>query len=172
MVKLFITGCTKENEHAEAKSLAERAFFELFGRVAEMTHDSGGKPCFEGESGVSVSVSHSENLCLVAISDHQVGVDIEYMKPGDEHLIRLAERYFTRSEAEYVKLDPYHHFYEVWCKKESYVKYMGEGMSRAFVSFDVLAQKDVVYSYFNYEDYTVAVCTDTYTVTVDDCSVR
>lgn len=158
MVKLYFGACTKDTEHEAARELAESAFRELFGRQAILTHDASGKPRFEGEDAVFVSISHTDGCCLAVISDSEVGGDIELMKGGGERLMRLARRYFTVAEADYVSLSPDLRFYEVWCKKESYVKFTGEGLSRRLDSFSVLSSPDVRYDFFTRGEYAVAVC--------------
>ena len=46
-----------------------------------------GKPYFFN-SNISFSLSHSKGICAVAISDRQVGVDVEVIKDGyNPHLI-------------------------------------------------------------------------------------
>ena len=89
-----------------------------------------GKPYVGVGSGMYVSISHSHGLCAAAVSDSEVGVDIEYIDPNRsvERLKRLAERFFSADELEYVSGLP-ERFYEIWCAKESYVKYTGAGLS-------------------------------------------
>lgn len=162
MIALFLTKCTKQNEHTAAKALAEYGFRKCFDRDATITHDGRGKPCFVGESRAFVSLSHSEGICLAAVSDREIGADIEYMKKDSDRLMRLAERFFTPTEVQYVSADVLRRFYEVWCKKESYIKYTGEGMSRPLGSFSVLdhesAEKHLIFTSLTYEGYTAAVC--------------
>ncbi len=160
MINLYISSCTKNNEHVVARQLAEGAVNKLFGREATLSHDERGKPYFSGEDKIFVSISHSEGRCMAVISDSQIGGDIEYMKGGEERLLRLADRYFCPDEVEYVRPDPCRRFYEIWCKKESYIKYTGEGFSRRLDSFSVLNMDGVNFSVCDKDGYMIAVCSE------------
>ncbi len=157
MIWLYLTGCTKSDEHEVARKLSEYAFRDIFKRSAMLCHDQNGRPRFKDEDKIHVSISHSNTLCAVAISDHEIGVDVEHTDGTEERLMRLAKRYFTPSEADYVITAPAMNFYEVWCAKESYMKYTGEGFSRPMSSFSVF-DSELCFSHFLYEDYAVCIC--------------
>ena len=156
MIKIYISPSEKATEHSVGVSLAHHALFDTYGFDAPLMYDSRGKPYFDCNS-VYISISHSHERCIVAISDREIGVDIEFRCSDSEKLIRLSKRYFTKNEAEYVKAQPCERFYEIWCAKESYIKYTGEGFSRTLTSFCVL-ESDLHFSYFNIDGYTVCVC--------------
>lgn len=157
MIRLYLAACTKETEHEIGKKLAEYALENAFGIRSSLRHDSRGKPYFDAH-GVFVSISHSDGLCLAAVSDKELGADIERINGGDR-LTRLAQRFFTEEEADAVKTGGEDRFYEIWCAKESYIKYTGEGFSRPLGSFSVL-NSEMKYSYFRYGNYMIAVCSD------------
>ena len=119
--------------------LALHALRQCFGEVCPELYNSpddvlryaeSGKPYVGVGSGMYVSISHSHGLCAAAVSDSEVGVDIEYIDPSrsTERLNRLAARFFSQDELEYVSGLP-ERFYEIWCAKESYLKYTGDGLS-------------------------------------------
>ena len=156
MINLYLATCTKENEHEVGTALAQHALNATFGQSAELLHDKRGKPYFDID-GVYVSISHSNGLCLAAISDTEIGADIEYIQTQNERIPRLAERYFMPDEAAYVHESPNEHFYAVWCAKESYIKYTGEGFSRPPSSFSVL-ESELCFSHFTIDGYAMCVC--------------
>ena len=45
---------------------------------------------------------------------------------------KLAHRFFSAKEAEYVDGERYLRFFEVWSARESYVKYTGQGIDKYF----------------------------------------
>ena len=111
---------------------------ELFSRGDILRYAETGKPYVGVGSGMYVSISHSHGLCAAAVSDSEVGVDIEYIDPSrpTERLNRLAARFFSADELAYIKAGADavgavlpERFFEVWCAKESYVKYTGDGLS-------------------------------------------
>ena len=108
-----------------------------------------GKPYFA--EGPHFSISHTgrqgEALWALAVSDDgPVGLDLQEMRPAE--YVKLAERFFTPQEAEYIKRftdapggenSACTAFYRIWCRKEAYVKYTGRGFAKTgFDSFSVL----------------------------------
>lgn len=76
-------------------------------------------------------------MIAVAISNNPVGVNVEKIREID---VRIAKRFFTECELNYIKKDRnciYEHFFEIWTKKEAYIKYIGKGLSVSLNSFDV-----------------------------------
>ncbi len=163
-VFLCITACEKANESEKAKELAEGTFRRVYGRDAKITHHDSGKPRFEGENGIFVSLSHGDGLCAAAISESEIGVDTELMKGNSDRLLEIARRYFTKDEIEYTEAKPVPRFYEIWCKKESYVKYTGKGISSGLSKFSVLngggIPDNVRFFHLIYENHMLALCSE------------
>ncbi len=160
MIKLYLATCDKSNEHAVGVSLAKYALHDAYTITAPLKKDTRGKPYFDGVP-AHVSISHSNKLCLVAVSGTEIGADIEYITPHPDKLTRLAERFFTPYESEYVKAAPRERFYEIWCAKESYIKYTGEGFFRPLSSFSVF-DTEIQFSHFDIAGYHIAVCSHEY----------
>lgn len=156
MIKLYLADSAKTSEHDDALKLAAYALCDTFGWEVPILKDVHGKP-YVREDGIYISIAHSQERCLVAVSNSEIGVDIEYRAPGEERLIRIADRYFTEKEAEYVKANPSERFYEIWCAKESYIKYTGEGLTRPLSSFCVF-DSPLIFSHFDIDGYTLCVC--------------
>ena len=95
-----------------------------------------GKPYVVGEGerdGVVFNISHSGNKLAIVIGFRQeLGVDIEQWKQRI-HFPDLVKRYFAVDEIEYWDALPEHvrqkAFYDLWAKKESFVKAVGRGIS-------------------------------------------
>ncbi len=102
-----------------------------------------GKPFLAGRDqrrGVSFSVSHTQDLALIAVTLHRaVGIDVEKIHPVDHE--RLAHRFFSR--AEYTALQQIQGtarlsaFFITWVRKEAIVKAIGEGIVLGLDEFDV-----------------------------------
>lgn len=106
------------------------------------------------------SLSHSGDYVLCAISDREVGADIQKLQTVD--FSKLTSRFFAEteykaleecdSEAERQKL-----FFRLWTNKEAYGKMTGQGIMAALNS-------DVLYSQWPEisapEGYAIAVCTE------------
>jgi len=88
---------------------ADAIVFEMIGETPR--REANGKPVV---SDGFVSISHSGGTVAVAVSSAPVGVDIEEKKPRPDAL-------WARIGAK--------NGYADWCKKEAYVKYLGEGFT-------------------------------------------
>lgn len=83
------------------------------------------------------NLSHKCNSVVIITSDKPVGVDIEQERIAE---IQIAKRFFTKNEVAYITKTEnlmYKRFYEIWTKKEAYIKYIGKGLSVPLNSFDV-----------------------------------
>lgn len=79
---------------AEREAVAH-LILEAFGPEARLTHDRHGRPYLEDEPSVYISISHSAEECLLAVSDRPVGIDIETPRG---QLQRIAGKFLTPSE--------------------------------------------------------------------------
>ena len=156
MINLYLTTVNGQDEHAVGAALARFALYDTYASAVPLKKDERGKPYFEGHT-AHISISHSSGMCLAAISDDEIGADIEFITHSEDRLIPIAKRYFTALETEYVLRSPIKHFYEIWCAKESYIKYTGEGLSRSLSSFCVL-ESDMHFTHFILNGYHIAVC--------------
>ena len=102
-----------------------------------------GKPRVAGRADFHFNLSHACNWVVIAYGTEEVGIDIEEISwnAGKE---RLARRFFTENEQAYVFREAEsqaERFFEIWTGKESYLKYLGTGLSKSLDSFDVLTLK-------------------------------
>ena len=93
-----------------------------------------GKPYLSDYPDLYISISHSGNYAVCIASDTEAGVDIQQIRKAN---FRIAQRYFTREECEYIGNDELR-FFDLWAKKESYVKALGTGITIPLNSFSVL----------------------------------
>lgn len=87
-----------------------------------------------------------------------VGIDIERISTAKEI---VSERFFLSMEREHLRLslDRDQTFYEIWTRKESYLKYLGQGLSREFVSSDVFSPEiSGITGTFIHNGYCISVC--------------
>ena len=94
-----------------------------------------GKPYFPGQE-LYFSLSHSESIALCALSDREIGADVQQERPYNRN---LARRFFTEAEQAYISgvEDPAYAFTQVWALKESYIKAVGKGLKTPLPSFSV-----------------------------------
>jgi 4'-phosphopantetheinyl transferase len=97
-----------------------------------------GKPFMQGMDDLHFNLSHSGDWVVVAVSANEVGIDIEKIEQAK---FDVAKRFFSADE--YQQLQSLNgeekniHFYSLWTVKESYLKYLGKGLTRALSSFSV-----------------------------------
>ena len=89
------------------------------------------------KSDIYFNISHSGEYCVLALSDENVGVDIQQARKVN---LRIAEKWFNEKENEYVKGastedEALMRFARIWSAKESYAKYTGKGLSEPFTKF-------------------------------------
>ena len=93
--------------------------------------------------GYFLNLSHSDDYVICAASEKKVGCDIEKIK---EAPIKVAERYFYPSEADYLKglseEKQGEEFFRLWTIKESYTKMTGRGLSMGLKSFEVIIDEN------------------------------
>ena len=96
-----------------------------------------GKPELPKKYGLHFNLSHSGEYAVCAISDHNIGTDIQIHQGERES---LAKRFFHPEELEVLNkaADPVRCFYDLWCLKESYIKYTGRGLGAGLNRFSVV----------------------------------
>lgn len=113
--------------------LLDRALrpFGLCERDAEITLGEHGKPYLAGRDDLFFSLSHSGNIALCAVSDRELGADVQAHRDVRE---ALARRVCTESEydalASCTEPEKKKLFLRLWTAKESYLKYLGTGLTR------------------------------------------
>lgn len=106
-----------------------------------------GKPYLTDRSDVTFNVSHSGMLAVGIVAtdaEGEVGIDVERIdrSRGEDRKNRIMRRAFTDAETAKIdsSRDPVAEFYAMWTKKEAYLKYTGEGITRPLVSVDTEAR--------------------------------
>ena len=89
----------------------------------ELLFNEMGKPFYE--NGPFFNVSHSGKFVIMAVSNKEIGVDIEENNEQDmSSLIKIF------NEAEVKLLKEHADFYYLWCAKESLIKCMGSSINK------------------------------------------
>jgi 4'-phosphopantetheinyl transferase len=141
-----------------------------------------GKPQLALETQIQFNLSHSERWALLGVRrTGAIGVDVEFCRPG-RAFHGISERFFADCEcawlAKYAESSQYsRHFYEIWARKEAYLKALGTGLSLSPREFAIdhrpesLCLLDVPETYSTsrawqlrdiggFADYAAAMCTD------------
>ena len=102
-----------------------------------------GKAYISNHENIHFNLSHSGKVVLCAISDREVGIDIEYIDPEID--LNIAKHYFYNSEYENIMKaeNRFEEFFKFWVLKESYMKYTGLGMNLELDSFEILIDDEI-----------------------------
>ncbi len=114
-----------------AHSLLRRAVADKLGARTEQVKickDAKGRPYIEGMSNIFVSLSHSKGTVICAVSDKEIGVDVERCSKRRKS---VESRVFTDCETSLIdKADNEDKaFFTLWTLKESYLKAIGTGFA-------------------------------------------
>ena len=127
---------TYRNYNGNSKPLAEKCLKYLLGRDVYISYYGDGKPYVVDEN-LFISISHTYKDIVIAISESEVGVDIEYKK--SRHYESIANNMLKKDA---LNIDE---FYKEWTKHEAQFKHGGE--DGEFAYFDLFADtQTTVYS--------------------------
>ena len=129
---------------------------------AKITVNEFGKP--ECDNGLCFNISHSGSYVLFALSDSEVGCDIEEIRFLNG--IRLGKIVFCDNEMKLLgnAFDRLGTFFELWTKKEALLKCMGDGFHRGAKSVDVSNgkfsenQTEYYMKQYKFSDYEISLC--------------
>lgn len=112
--------------------------FGLHEKNAEIKYNEKGKPFLKTDA-AHISISHSGHYAVVSISPHEVGVDIEEIKPIEDGVIK---RVTTLSEQAQIK--SLKDFYRLWTAKECILKITGDGLGGGMENIDLHIEEDTI----------------------------
>jgi 4'-phosphopantetheinyl transferase len=122
-----------------------------------------GKPYLYGNREYEFNISHTRNAIAVAVSDKAVGLDIESIRVPD---MRIANKFFSKDEMAYItgaERGSDTAFYEIWTKKEAYIKNRGGGLAIPLSSFNVFDSRiREKVDTLTMNNYIVSLCSDYY----------
>lgn len=144
------------NDEKKRQSLGAELLLKKAVGSTEYSLGKNGKPYFE-DLPLCFSLAHSGSYAVCAVSDSDVGVDIEAVREGSE---RLASRFFAQDEyhAVAVSAQPDREFCRLWVLKESYIKATGSRLAD-MQSFSVAdGIEGFCLQSFEYEGFFVGLC--------------
>lgn len=133
-----------------------------------LAYDENGKPYLADCPSLHVSLSHSGEAVMCAVSDGEVGCDIERLGDAD---ISLAARWFHPAEQARLFSAPTEErralFYRIWTAKESFAKCTGGGIAHGMRDFFLepagtvhCGEKQYHIKYVDFDGYAACVCTE------------
>lgn len=125
-----------------------------------------GKAYISNHENIYFNLSHSGKIVLCAISDMEVGIDVEYIDPTID--LNIAKNYFFNKEYESImkSYNPSDEFFKFWVLKESYMKYTGLGFNLELDEFEIIIgdelklkddNENLKFGLFEIEDYKMGI---------------
>jgi 4'-phosphopantetheinyl transferase len=111
------------------------------GRI-QLAYGPNGKPSLtKGQRGFQFNLAHSEDLALLAVTaGSEIGVDVERVRVLDD-FDELVLRFFSRQETEafrrLAREERPAAFFNLWTRKEAWLKATGEGIVRSLRDVEV-----------------------------------
>jgi len=146
-----------KKESTVAYLLLRIALNEVYGidKIVEFDYLDMGKPILRDFPQIYFSLSHTKGVAACVVSDFEVGVDVQIIRPVTD---KAANRVLT--EVEYTEFkaakNPDEFFCKIWAVKESCMKKTGQGMAAAFKKLPVKDINDI--NVFREKDYFCSVC--------------
>lgn len=99
------------------------------------------KPYFENEN-IYFNLSHSNTKVMCAISNKEIGCDVEAINNDKKDIIKIAKKYFTNNEYDFIisaqnEDEQIKRFFRLWTLKESFIKNVGLGLLMPLNSFNI-----------------------------------
>lgn len=168
----LIRGELKKAESANGRQLLRYALQQEYGADLEtlvIKEGEYGKPYFEQRREIHFNISHSGEYVALVLSDNEVGIDIQQVRPVRGGLV---EKLCDENERKYVYASDNAEkaFITLWALKESYIKAIGKGMSFPMdkINFRLenfsgelhgrISNREGMYYVKDLGDYMLAVC--------------
>ena len=158
----------KQEKQKKLSAYCEMLLYNALGDVKICYHKQH-KP-FLTDNKYHFNFSHSGDISVCAVSDNEVGVDVEKIRVVN---FLISERFFTAQENNAImsSKDIKKEFFNYWTLKESYLKYLGTGLNKPLNSFEVLINKKItIYDEYvlknvnffqeKLSDYVISVCSN------------
>ena len=108
----------------------------------ELSYNEHGKPYLK-DGGIFFSISHSGSFAVCAVSDCDLGCDIEKMRPTG---LRIARRFCEEEYGSIMSAKPTAQLellFRYWTLKESFMKAVGRGFSLGLNEFRIVADDEI-----------------------------
>ncbi len=118
-----------------------------------LNYNEHGKPYLADYENIFFNISHCCYGVVCAVSDYEVGVDIQDIRQFKEN---VPKKVFCAEEQDSLDkaTDKDREFARIWSKKEAYYKMLGRGLTRKMNEFNTL-NKDYIQT-FDYENFCIS----------------
>ena len=148
--EFFSFKLTKKQQHEISHKLLDDMLYENYGiKNPKFEYGEYGKPFLAEYKNIFFSISHCNKAVCVAISEKNIGTDIEIIRKYSESVVR---RVFTEKEASELEktAEKDKFFFQIWTLKESIIKFDGRGISYGMKNIEINLKNKEINPYFNF----------------------
>ena len=126
---------SERDENILGRLLLHKALTEVGAGEYTVKYVSNEKPVLMNRKGLFFSISHSGGLIAMALSEDEVGCDIQEIRPYNP---RVAKRNYSEKETDFIEnsQNKDESFIRLWALKESVLKFTGKGLSGGLSNYD------------------------------------
>ncbi len=160
----------KHKMTAQESILGWTMVFEAFKKYSniepQLVFSENGKPYFENTQ-FYFNISHSDGTVCAAVAKCEIGIDVQRIKPAS---LAMKNRVLSSGEFQAVGQsdNPDERFIDFWSKKESYLKYTGQGIAQDLKKLDFsgcaengsFVFRNLNFNSFFLEECKVTVCSE------------
>lgn len=133
-MKIFYANCDKKNSHDFLFEILE-THYDVIANESDLEKTEYGKLSLKN-SPVRFNITHSGDIVAVGISEKELGLDVEFIKPRNN--AKLAQKIFGTTP----KNDE--EFYTLWTKAESFVKYSATALLPELKKIEIIGD-EIIY---------------------------
>ncbi len=140
---LFHEEASAANQHKAAHSLLDKALLRVYGiEKYVLAYGQFGKPYIENRPDIFFNLSHCRGMAVCAVSDREIGVDAELIRPYSG---KAARRVFSENEIKYVseRSDGSEAFFRLWTLKEALGKAFGTGIFSDLAAYEFMFENGI-----------------------------
>ena len=126
-------------------------------KAPEFHYGANGKPYLLNYPNVYFNISHCRHACVCAVSNKEIGVDVQDVRP---YRASTARKVCCQTELSLLEDSPdkARTFAKIWCMKEAYVKMTGDGIT---VPLNEIDTSKLAIEVTEYENFFIAICEKT-----------
>ncbi len=111
------------------------------------------------DSNIFINISHSGDYVIAGLSNNPIGVDVEDINREAKYQELIKYVLNNEETTKFNKsTNKRKYFFEIWTKKESYLKCIGEGLKVAMPSIKENKFKDYYFKLFLINNHQFAIC--------------
>jgi len=140
-----------------------KQFFNIDYNNIEIIKNSKGKP-FIKDKNIYFSISHTDNFVVCALSNKEIGIDVEKIKEVNLKTIKLFASERERNYIIYNKNKLWEHYFRIYTLKEAYVKMLAKDLTNikenelGFINNNICSNdKNVFIKSIKYKNYIIGI---------------